>query len=97
VNYWLHPEARRDLREAARYYRQRAGSVLAQQLLGEFERSAALLLTHPRLGVVWLHGRRRLLMRRFPYAVIYSIADEQIRILAVAHTSRHSDYWRDRE
>ena len=97
MNYWLHPEARQDLREAARYYRKRAGTPLAQQLLAEFERSAGLLLTHPRLGAVWRHGKRRRLVRQFPYAIVYSIADDQIRVLAVAHASRQPDYWQDCE
>ena len=42
MNYWLHPEAREDLREAAEYYRQRAGIILSQSLLAEFERSVDL-------------------------------------------------------
>lgn len=43
MNYWLHPEAREDLWEAAEYYRQRAGISLSQSLLAEFERSIDLL------------------------------------------------------
>jgi hypothetical protein len=39
MNYWLHPEAEEDLREAAEFYRIQAGTVLSQALFAEFERS----------------------------------------------------------
>lgn len=57
--YSLHPEAEFDLREAAEYYRERAGTALAQAFLAESEHSIHLLLQHPMLGAVWLHGKRR--------------------------------------
>jgi len=50
MNYWLHPEAREDLREAASFYRDNAGIGLSQALLVEFEHSIRLLLEHPQLG-----------------------------------------------
>lgn len=97
MNYWLHPEAREDLREAAEFYRGQAGTVLSQSFLAEFEHSVGLLLQHPRLGVVWRHGKRRLVTRRFPFSVIYAIVGDQIRVLAVAHHSRRPGYWRRRK
>lgn len=67
MKYSLHPEAESDLREAAEFYRERADSVLSQALLGEFERSVAILLRHPALGALWRYGKRRYGMKRFPY------------------------------
>jgi plasmid stabilization system protein ParE len=96
MRYWLHPEAQMDLRDAAEFYRTRADSSLSQSLLAEFERSVDVLLQHPGLGALWRNERRRLIMKRFPYSVIYTVVGEQIRILAVAHNSRHPDYWRGR-
>jgi len=97
VNYWLHPEAREDLREAAEFYRDNAGVALSQSVLAEFEHSVNLLLEHPRLGRKWRYGKRRLVMRLFPFSVIYTVADDQLRILAVAHHSRRPGYWRRRK
>ena len=34
--------------------------------------------------------------RRFPYAVVYIELDNEIRVLAVAHTSREPGFWRGR-
>jgi plasmid stabilization system protein ParE len=58
MNYWLHPGAREDLREAAEFYRNNAGVALSQSLLAEFEHSVNLLLEHPRVGSKWRYGKR---------------------------------------
>jgi toxin ParE1/3/4 len=97
VKYSLHPLAKEDLREAAKHYRQRAGSMLAQALLADFEHEIQLLLLHPKLGALWAHGKRRLSMRHFPYAIVYAVVDDEIQVLAVAHHSRHPNYWRKRK
>ena len=97
MNYWLHPGALEDLRETAEFYREKGGTALSQSLLAEFERSVALLLQYPHLGAIWRYGKRRLVMRRFRHALVYSVVGDQIRILAVAHHSRRPGYWRGRK
>ncbi|MGH9362164.1 MAG: type II toxin-antitoxin system RelE/ParE family toxin [Thermoanaerobaculia bacterium] len=96
MKYSLHPGAEADLREAAEFYRERAGSSLSQSLFIEFEQAVDLLLQHPRLGTLWRYGKRRYVMRRFPYSLIYTAVGEEVRILAVAHHSRRPGYWRGR-
>jgi plasmid stabilization system protein ParE len=66
VKYSLHPEALQDLREAASFYSEKAGGTLAQAVIAEFEHAIDLLLRFPGLGAMWRHGKRRVLMRRFP-------------------------------
>ena len=97
MNYSLHPEAEDDLREAAEFYRERAGNSLSLALFAEFERTADLLLQHPGIGEQWRRGKRRYLMRHFPYALIYTVSGEEVQILAVAHHSRRPGYWRNRK
>ena len=96
MNYWLHPEAQEDLREAAEFYQEQADTALSLALLVEFERSVGLLLRRPSLGRVWRYGKRRLLMKRFRYALIYAVVGDQVRVLAIAHLSRRPGYWRRR-
>ncbi|NUM53632.1 MAG: type II toxin-antitoxin system RelE/ParE family toxin [Candidatus Hydrogenedentes bacterium] len=97
MKYWLHPEAREDLRDAASFCMDRAGAAFSQRFLSEFEHAVDLLLRHPYLGSAWRYGKRRLHMRRFPYSIIYTVAGEQIQIFAVAHHSRRPGYWRKRK
>ncbi len=36
---------------------------------------------------------RRYLLPKFPYAIMFSIEPDHIRIIAVAHTKRKPEYW----
>ena len=98
MNYTLHPEAAQDLWDAASFYREQAGNILSQSFLAEFEQSVNILLQHPALGSPWRgRGRRRYLMKRFPYWIVYTVYADEMRILAVAHHNRRPDYWRRRK
>ena len=49
-------------------------------------------------GSPLLRGRiRRKMLLRFPYTLMYSVRDGQIRILAVAHVKRRPFYWHGRK
>ncbi|HEX3896694.1 MAG TPA: type II toxin-antitoxin system RelE/ParE family toxin [Rudaea sp.] len=41
-------------------------------------------------------GRRRILLRRFPYALIYRIRNDELLLVAVFHQRRQPGAWRDR-
>lgn len=41
-------------------------------------------------------GLRRHLIPRFAFQVIYYVRNEEIAIIAIAHTSRRPNYWRHR-
>jgi toxin ParE1/3/4 len=98
MNYSLHPEALGDLRDAAVFYREQAGTSLSHSFLGEFEESINNLLLHPALGSPWRGtGRRRYIMKHFPYSLVYTVSGNNIRILAVAHHNRRPDYWAGRK
>lgn len=44
-----------------------------------------------------IHGQtRRVLVRKFPYAVYFRLSRERVIILAVMHTSRDPERWRSR-
>jgi toxin ParE1/3/4 len=97
MNYSLHPDALGDLQDGASFYREQAGTSLSRSFLGEFEQSINKLLLHPALGSPWRgRGRRRYLMKHFPYSLVYTVSGEDIRILAVAHHSRRPGYWAGR-
>lgn len=96
MNYSLHPEAESDLRDAASYYRERAGTAIARTFLTEFEHSIRLLLEYPLLGASSINGKRRLVLRHFPYSIIYTVSTQGIAVLAVAHQRRRPGYWQNR-
>ena len=96
MKYVLHPDAVQDLDDAASYYQKQAGNPLSQALFVEFERSVERLLQHPLLGAKW-RGKRRFIMARFPFSIIYIMAEDELRILAVAHQNRSPSYWQGRK
>jgi toxin ParE2 len=91
----LHPAARQELDEAAAYYDlERPG--LGTAFLDDFERAGKQLRSLPEsCPLISLHARKKL-MARFPYEVIYSMIEDDVYVLAVAHGHRRPFYWQDR-
>ena len=88
--------AERELIEAAQYYGLES-SRLSAAFLAEVEICCAAVTEHPEVGSCVLGNIRRRLVRRFPYAVIYTIRPGLIRVLAVMNLKRRPAYWIGRE
>ncbi|MBI5922198.1 MAG: type II toxin-antitoxin system RelE/ParE family toxin [Betaproteobacteria bacterium] len=91
------PPALAELHDAAAFYALKANVELGLAFVAEFERTANLILDNPLLGVVFRGTRRRFILRRFPYSIIYQVTAEELRILAVAHHRRRPGYWTQRK
>jgi plasmid stabilization system protein ParE len=84
--------AERELNEAIQYYEQeRTG--LGATFLSEVRRCTASIAQHPHAGPLVGSNVRRRLCHRFPYALLYAQAAEEIRILAVMNMKRRPNYW----
>ncbi|HAZ61312.1 MAG TPA: type II toxin-antitoxin system RelE/ParE family toxin [Gammaproteobacteria bacterium] len=91
------PPALAELRDATAFYTLKANVELGLAFVAEFERAANLVLYNPVLGAVFRDTRRRYILRRFPFSIIYQVTAEELRILAVAHHRRHPGYWVQRK
>jgi toxin ParE1/3/4 len=91
----FHPEAELELIEAAAYYESRVPG-LGERLALEIRAATDSLQAHPELGVRLDSDLRRLIVTRFPYALIYTATEGVLRIVAVAHQQRLPNYWRSR-
>lgn len=91
----IHRLAERELNAAARRY-ERESPGLGAELLDELQLSLESVLRFPLAGTQITEGVRRRLLRRFPFAVLYSVMPEAIRVLAVMHLKREPEYWADR-
>ena len=91
----FHPEARKDLRDAIRWYRSRSPSISA-----EFRVTVSGAIRHivkaPQRWPEYLHGTRRLVMHRFPFSIVYLDDGNEVSIVAVAHSKRKPGYWKSR-
>ena len=54
------------------------------------------VLRHPERGRQIEGGMRRVVLRRFPFSIIYRVQGEEILIIALAHASRLPAYWATR-
>lgn len=88
----LHRGAEQDLLQAARFYRSEGGELLAMRFLAEFERVIELLQEFPGIGTPTDSGRRVHPLQGFPYSVIYSVNDHQLRVLVVRAHLRDPDH-----
>jgi len=94
---WIHPDAERELSEAAEYYKSRQ-ATLGQDLYDEVFAIYERILANPK-SFSCHHTRRtrKTLVHRFPYTIYFREHRSRIRIMAVAHQSRKPDYWARRK
>lgn len=95
MSFSFHPEAEEEFEAAVAWYEEREtglGLDFATELREAIRRAVAMPLGWPEMeGSI-----RRVLVHRFPYAVLYSPGDAGIYILAVMHLRRKPGYWRER-
>ena len=84
--------AERELAEAVLHY-ERESPGLGRRLFEEVQQALSLLERHPEAAPRFRGNIRRLTLPKFPYSLMYRLADGRLRILAVAHHKRHPEYW----
>jgi toxin ParE1/3/4 len=91
----LHEGARLEARLAADWYSERSVSVARRfrdVLLAGFSNAHAFPLRYP----LYLHGTRKILLKRFPYFIVFFDWQDEIFAIAIAHAKRRAGYWHDR-
>lgn len=94
MSFEFHPEAEEELERAVAFYENRTiglGLDFAAEVHDAIERAVSMPLA-------WMQvdpGIHRVLVRRFPYAVLYA-GNDRLFILAVMHLRREPDYWHQR-
>lgn len=86
------PEARLELLQQIEYYgnvREGLG-VLFQHAVSEVVRRA---VANPEQGAPRAHDTRRMLVKKFPFSVIYRVTGDVVLIVALADSRRRPDYW----
>ena len=87
--------AERELLAAAEYYDAQdvgLGRALEHAVAGCVDHIQA----YPRAGQLLRKGVRRVLVPRFPYAILYHAAESGILIVAIMNVRRRPSYWVNR-
>jgi plasmid stabilization system protein ParE len=92
----FHPEARLDLKEGRAFYRHRS-PLAAVAFAHHIEVGISRIREAPLRYAVGEDGAREyVLPSRFPYTIVFSVRENLIVIVAVAHHSREPGFWRHR-
>ena len=95
MNFRLEREAAQELSEATAFLGEKS-AVLAEDFLTAISAARTQLLQFPQSGQKIGRSARRLLIKRFPYQLIYRVEVDTITVYAVAHLKRKPGYRRDR-
>ena len=92
----FHPLAEREFIAAAKFYETRALG-LGADFIRQVERTLSKIVVNPDAGNMFAGSRfRPLLLRRFPFGIVYQLDGEDIAVIAVMHLRRRPGYWKRR-
>ena len=91
----FHPEARDELLAATDWYLQRSHTA-ATEFGAEIDHALVRIQEDPQRYPETRYRRRRFVLLKFPFDLIYRSVGERVEIVAVAHHSRRPGYWRRR-
>ena len=83
----LLPEAEKELFEAAQWYSQQAVG-LDYEFIRCIDEAMARIVRAPLMFSVVHRDRRRIIVKRFPYSIIFDVMEDEILIYAIFHFSR---------
>ena len=73
-----------------------AAGGLGDDFLDDVQHAIDSVREHPELDSMVTYGFRRMLVRRFPFSIIYATEPARIIVVAVAHQRRAPEYWKGR-
>lgn len=88
----LAPGAEADIREAFTWYSDR-NALIADAFRTEVFDTIDRIGEAPLTKAADEEGKRRRVLHRFPYSVIYEVQANSVTVLAVAHHRRRPGYW----
>jgi plasmid stabilization system protein ParE len=91
----LLPEAEKEVLDAAKWYSQQSYG-LDYEFIRCIDEAVAKIGKAPLMYPVVYRGRRRVLVKRFPYSIVFEVVATEILIYAVFHFRRNPKHWKRR-
>jgi len=91
----FHPEAEEEFIAAVRQYAD-IDPTLGADFEAKVEEGVFLAMAFPSMWREISSGLRRVLIRRFPYGIVYAYDEDVFYILAVMHLHARPGYWKAR-
>ena len=89
------PAARAELIDAQDWYEAEAPG-LGRRFRAEVDRAVQRMASSPRQFPVLFKYLRRARVKKFPYALFFSIEDDALFVVACFHSSRDPQQWQER-
>ncbi len=88
------PEDEDELAATAEWYEERRAG-LGVELVAIVDRAFEEVLAAPLSYARWRPDRpyRKKLVKRFPYVIFFTVEDDVVTVIAVAHAKRRPGYW----
>lgn len=96
MTFEYHPEAAKELMRSVQYYEDKSAG-LGAEFLDEIEEAISQALTYPLSGSLLTPEDRKIVLKRFPFEIIYEVSQNVITISAVKHMKQKPDYWLSRK
>jgi plasmid stabilization system protein ParE len=93
--YHFHPEAWHEFETADNWYRRQSPDTSVRFVAAIYD-ALEDIARWPQTWPAYLHGTRKFLLQKFPYAILYREKESSVQILAIAHGHRRPGYWKDR-
>ena len=90
-----HPLFDCDVREAAGWYDRRSPG-LGDAFVNLVQQTTADVISDPERFAISPSGCRYARVPRFPYVVLFDLANQDLLLLGVLHTARSMEKWRER-
>ena len=88
--------ATQELEDAVRFYELEYVG-LGRRFKEEVRKTALRVAEYPKAWTIERGEVRKCLLHKFPYKLMYSVEEDHILIIAVAHQHRKPDYWVGRD
>ncbi len=95
MTYDFHPEARVEYREAAAFYEGRRPGLGATFTI-EIEATIHRIMERPERFRFLEQDVHVCRTHTFPYAILYTVEQESVLLIAIMHLRRKPGYWRHR-
>jgi len=95
VKLVIQPEAETDIVEAAVWYDERSPAV-RRRFLQTVEAALAVIADHPQRYQTIYRQVRRVVLRRFPYALLYVASEDEVNVIACIHGRQSPTRWQRR-
>jgi plasmid stabilization system protein ParE len=95
ANIVFHPDAEAEYRDGYAWYEARSAKAAAN-FEAAIEHALALIRNDPNQWPICDDQHHLYILRRYPYSIVYSVQDQTITVVAIAHARRRPNYWKDR-